>query len=985
MTPERFQQVQAIFLAALDRGPKERAAFLDRACSDDRDLRREVESLIAAHESSDPLLDRTVGAIAAQVLAQEQGETMVGQVVGAYRVERQIGRGGMGEVYMARDTRLDRPVAIKLLPASFNNDTDRVRRFQQEARAASLLNHPNIVTIHEIGEAAGRRFIVTEFVEGKTLRLLLRAGAVTPVRALDIVTQVASALNAAHQAGIIHRDIKPENVMVRDDGYVKVLDFGLAKLTGPAPGPQGESAGEPSTESGTVMGTVKYMSPEQARGQKVDPRTDIFSLGVVFYELLTGRAPFEGETPSHTIVAILEREPLPLTDYLPDATAQLRRIIEQALRKAREVRYQTVGEMYRDLLAARDEWQTRAQPAPAFAIGSAPSSAAARAAHARVTNPLADAFVVRSEATIALKTASDGPRVTAIRPRRRAGLAAVAALLALAAFGSAIYRWVSHKASPAAPSLGRMEVTRLTNSGNVSGIISPDGKYIAYMATEADGRRNLWVKQVVGDANLLILPLENNSLWSLAFSPDSNFLYLTLEDRNHRVGGALYKMPVLGGTPRKLLTQLAEVTNESFSPDGKRIVFPRGTALVIANADGSDEQPFITFPETSRIWGVAWSPDGQTIAYAMRDFADANGDYFYLAEKPVGGGAERLIIPRQRKIMRGLLWLPERSGLLTLASDAQADSYQLYFVPYPGGGLRRVTQDGNIYARLSATADRKTILLTQQERPADIWTAALNDPSHAKRVTPSLGPYGAAVWTPDGRLVYSQRVPNGFDIWIMAADGSHARQLTANAGANEMQSVTADGRYIVFSSDRGGYGQIWRMDIDGNNPRLLTAGSGWQPQCSPDGQWVIYQDQVAGQWGLWKVPMQGGSAMQIVDQVTGAGAISPDGRLLAYEYYNQEARKYQLAVRPFAGGQPVKVFDLEASGDWGILHWTHDGSALTYLKGKAIMLQPLGGAPRKLLESVDDLLWFDLSADGRQVVYTSGRVTTDMVMIRDAD
>ncbi|HEY9233190.1 MAG TPA: protein kinase, partial [Blastocatellia bacterium] len=744
MTPERFQQVQDIFLAALDRDADERAAFLDQACADDRDLRHEVESLISLHESSDPLLDRTVGAVAAKLLIQDQNASLLGQAIGAYRVERQIGRGGMGEVYLARDTRLDRPVAIKLLPASFNHDSDRVRRFQQEARAASLLNHPNIVTIHEIGESAGRRFIVSEFVEGKTLRALLRPSRLALDQTLDIVIQTASALDTAHQAGIIHRDVKPENLMVRNDGYVKVLDFGLAKLTGQAPGSRHEEAGELSTETGTVMGTVKYMSPEQARGLKVDPRTDIFSLGVVLYEMLTGRAPFDGETPSHTIVAILERQPPPLSDYVPDAPGQLRRVIDKALRKEREARYQTISEMSGDLLEVRNELQMQARRGQASAAGSGHLVEPGRAAFARLTDPAADAFVVESDATLQAQTASAGHQITSIEPRRlRARLAMVVALVMLGALGFAIYRWLTHKVTLPMPSLERMEITRFTYTGNVSGLISPDGKYIAYAATEADGKRNLWVRQVVGVANLLILPLENTALWGLAFSNDSNFLYLVLEDRNHRVGGVLYKVPVLGGTPRKLLTQIGGITNDSFSPDGKRIIFPRGPMLVMANADGSDEQSFISFPETSRVWGYAWSPDGQTIAYAMRDFADADGNYYYLAEKPVDGGPERVIIPRQRKIMKSLLWLPERRGLLTLAGEALADSNQLYFAPYPEGALRRVTQDVNNYISLNATADRKTILLTQLDRPASIWTAALSDPGHSKKVTPSLGPYAA--------------------------------------------------------------------------------------------------------------------------------------------------------------------------------------------------------------------------------------------------
>src|SRR5215470_8557823 len=281
MTPEQWQKAMTVFSDALECEPQQRAAFLAKVCAGNDELREAVERMLEADSNSNRLVDATVGALAAQMLNEPASASLIGRTLGQYRIEQELGRGGMGEVYLARDARLNRPVAIKMLPPSFNHDRERVRRFQQEARAASSLNHPNIVTIYEIGEWEGLRFIVAEFVKGRTLREMIVGGRIELDQALDIVIQTASALVAAHEAGIVHRDIKPENIMVRRDGYVKVLDFGLAKLIERAQdveSGQGEESriemSELSTEAGTVMGTVKYMSPEQARGQRVDHRTD---------------------------------------------------------------------------------------------------------------------------------------------------------------------------------------------------------------------------------------------------------------------------------------------------------------------------------------------------------------------------------------------------------------------------------------------------------------------------------------------------------------------------------------------------------------------------------------------------------------------------------------------------------------------------------------------------------------------------------------
>ena len=340
-----------MFHAVLERDPSEQEAFLDEACGEDEELRREVATLLAAEAEADTAKLTLPAEVAAEMVAEDQTRPIIGQRIGRYKILSLLGAGGMGEVYLAQDKRLGRKVALKLLKQSLIQDAERVRRFEQEARSASALNHPNILTIHEISEADELQFIATEFVEGQTLRQRLKDARMTVQEAIGVATQVASALNAAHSARIIHRDIKPENIMLRPDGLVKVLDFGLAKLTASSTelDSQTITPAKNSTVPGMVMGTARYMSPEQARGLEVDERTDIFSLGVVIYEMMTGRAPFSGDTPSDVMAAILHHEPVPLTEFAPDAPKELESIVSKALCKDRDERYQVIKDLQVDL------------------------------------------------------------------------------------------------------------------------------------------------------------------------------------------------------------------------------------------------------------------------------------------------------------------------------------------------------------------------------------------------------------------------------------------------------------------------------------------------------------------------------------------------------------------------------------------------------------------------------------------------------------
>jgi serine/threonine protein kinase len=381
MTPERWQEIEAVLQGALDRPPAERDSFLEDACSGDEELKEEANSLISAYDEAGDFIEQPAIAQDALVLIGRELDQRIGREIGPYRIIERLGAGGMGEVFLAQDARLNRLVALKILPAYFASDDARLRRFQSEARAASALNHPNILTIHEVGEWEDFRFIATEFIDGQTIRELIARADLSFEEILDVAEQVAFALSAAHAAGIVHRDIKPENIMRRHDGLVKILDFGIAKLTEQQmPEHRIESSVSAQTEAGMVLGTVDYMSPEQARALVVDERTDVWSLGVVIYEMLTRRKPFAAATRIDTMVAILEREPRPLFELERQPTGELRpvqRIIDRALRKERNERYQTTREMLVDLR------NVRGQLGPGFSLT---NSAITQASHQTLEN-----------------------------------------------------------------------------------------------------------------------------------------------------------------------------------------------------------------------------------------------------------------------------------------------------------------------------------------------------------------------------------------------------------------------------------------------------------------------------------------------------------------------------------------------------------------------------------------------------------------------
>lgn len=895
----------------------------------------------------------------------------------------------MGEVYLVSDTKLNRKAALKILPVKFAVDRKHLNRFLQEARLAATLNHPNICTVYEIDERNEPPFIAMEYVEGVTLAEKVDSRQLETGEILEIAAEIADALDEAHRHGIIHRDIKSANIIINKRGRVKVLDFGLAKTFEAETSEQEITRAK--TESGMLVGTVQYMSPEQALGKDLDGRTDLWSLGVLLYEMATGQLPFKGATVAGTFDAILNQEPPLPSELAPDLPPALEQIILKLLEKDRELRYQTASDLRADL--------RRLQRNSSISVRRVSGETLARSVSAQPRNT--DSTVAKRTDTVFVQKTQNDLKVTGKFPLYAA--LTLAALIFAVIGGYAIYSNLT-KPEKVAASFQQTELERLTNIGKITdGVISPDGKYIAY-AIDDNGSESLWIKQLGTNTKLQIVAPANISFQGIAISHDSNWIYYNIWDK--KGVGQIFRAPTIGsGTPQKVVHDC--MPGVILSPDGKKVAFVRSDSknnralFLTANTnDGSDERELINsqFQEFGII-AAAWSPDGQSIAYSGFKPTGGGQNLAYINEIPATGGESRTIWSAPNTFIGdGLVWLPGKRGLLLTISNRQQLLSQVWEVPYQNGEARQVTKDFNSYGTLSLTADGKSLLSIQQDFNLSVWVVPADNPAQARRITTGKVEGIGIAWASDNRVVYGSTVSGNQDIWITNTDGSNKRQLTNNAGSNSEPCSFANGEQIAFVSLRGGIPQVWRTDVNTGEAAQMTTGAGaYGVACAfrEDSVYTLSIKNTETPY-IWRTSVKGEEVpIEIKQGLNYRPALSPDGRRVAYIYWDEAEQRLKQQIQTIETGA-AQPFQLPVTAIRGvnqppiIFRWTGDGKALSYISDENevsnIWTLPLSSdvKPKQITNFNESyILYFDWSPDGKQLAISRGTRTSDVVLIKD--
>ena len=917
-------------------------------------------------------------------------EPLIGRTVSHYRIVERLGRGGMGVVYKAEDIKLGRFVALKFLPDQVAKDQQALNRFQREAKAASALNHPNICTIYEIDDQGGDAFIAMEFLDGVTLKHRIAAGPLPLDELLDVGLQTASALDAAHAKDIVHRDIKPANIFCTRGGQTKVLDFGLAKILSSRRAlPGATDSGLPSvmtedaiSSPGSAVGTVLYMSPEQAMGEELDARTDLFSFGAVLYEMGTGALPFAGATSAAIFDAILHKAPPQPTRLNPVLPDELERIIQKALEKDQRLRYQHASDLRADLQRLKRDTDSgriaRAQPKPEMPV--------------RPTEPPKDSATAR---------ALESSAVVEAAKQHKLGLAAVTfiVLVLIAAAGYGLYSFLSGKAHRP---FENFTITQVTNNGKtVAAAISPDAKYLLSVLEE-NGKQSLWLRNVPTSSDTQVIAPADAVYQNLAFSPDGDYIYFLRALDRLDEGHDLLRAPVLGGTPQVIVKNVD--TRISFAPDGRRFIFLRGMypdagkfQLVTSNSDGTGESTFAGGPVSELPFAVVWSPNGKQVAAATSGTDGALG-LIQIQDVPSG----KIITRSQFKnvLLSDLAWMPDSRGLLATyqANATGLARSQLGFISEPAGQFRPITRDTNSYQTLTVSADGETLATVQERDTQTLYLLpaggfAVDPPTAAPAQIKDATSFN---WAGNDNLYFG-----GADaLTRISTDGASKTTLLSDAAAQVIQPASCqDGRYIVFtwaSHAGSNKANIFRINADGSAPKQLTDGLlDVAPKCSPDGKWVFYEDAQALQ--IKRVSIDGGVS-EIVPGTTLAGAyveggfsISPDGKFLVFVTTGQTGvLVHQIALVPLnAGPEPARRMlrpDPRVSAG---AQFTPDGQAVIYsiLENGTdnLWLQPLDGSGGHQITQFksDRTASFQFSPDGKNLGVLRSHNESDAVLLRD--
>lgn len=919
----------------------------------------------------------------------------LGTKLGPYEIASLLGSGGMGEVYSARDTRLNRIVAIKVLPIHLSGKPEARERFDREARAIASLNHPNICQLYDVGSQDGTSYLVMEHLEGEPLANRLLRGRLPLGEMLRYGVEMADALDAAHRRGIVHRDLKPGNIFVTGHGECKVVDFGLAKLEEEAEKGDGTALTSPAvlTSPGTTLGTVAYMSPEQARGDVLDSRTDIFSLGAILYEMATGKPAFPGKTSAVVFKAILDETPSRPLQINPAMPPKLDDVILKALEKDRELRYQVAAELRGDLKRLQRDLSLGGAGSSVSGASRPVSMGTVAEGNASASTPLS----VSSRQSLDSSTSSK-VIVEVLRQHKRAtGATAVIALLMIVAAAFGVRSLLTRRSQRA---FGNYTVTKIAETSRARSVaISPDGKYLAFVRRDQKGEESLWLRHLPTNSNAQVVTAVKGAIYGrILFSSDGNYIYFRLGGNRaeERKTFDLYRVAVLGGTPT-LLTRDID-SDPTFSPDGQQMAFIRDNnpalgkyRLLIANREGGSERTLVSGDHPTP-FQPAWSPDGKIIV-CVGDAKDKTTTELVAMEVETGKQRVFAKLAIFREFLDKLTWLHDGSGLLVINNKMQ--SGRLGFVSYPEGEFKTVATDSGEYGDISLTDNDQTMAAVVANDNYHLYVLpASGAVTEAKQLTGLQGGSDAS-WTRDGKLLTD---PDGSIVLLDPKTGNRTAILADEKLPSFIPVMCPDDRTIVFVSivPNTPSVNIWRIDRSGQGLQQLTFGNeDIFPVCSADNKWVYYRDGRAQ--AVMKVPLAGGSPIKLANGFFSQIGQSPDGKLIAFlNAPESKGGKYhfQIVLLSTDGSpspRPIDAdprFALEDRPWAGFLRFMPDGKAFAYgifdNSVGNIWVQPLNGsAPRALTNfTSEEIRDFNWSTDGKELAVVRGHTDSDIVLLR---